>query len=373
MLTQERIASAGPFITEKEIEYVNDAVTNGWYAHWGDYLEKFEGAFAEYVGTKYSLATSSCTGALHIAMSALGVGPGDEVIVPEITWIASATSIVYLGAAPVFADVETDSWCIDPESVRKLITPKTKGIVPVHLFGQPANMEEITKIAQEHGLFILEDAAPGLGSTYKGKKVGAIGDMGAFSFQGAKLLVTGEGGMLVTNNPELYEKARLFWDHGRDSNSPEPLWNIAIGYKYKMANILAALGLAQLERIDDLIGRKNNIFAWYKRGLGNLDGIQLNMVPNPEIIQKTYYMSCMIMTKKFKLSRDELIKYLKDNGIDCRPMFHPITKFPIFPKQNNSNPNAYFIAENGIVLPTPMDLTEEAAERVCDVIKEAML
>lgn len=368
-----KIASAGPFITEKEVKYVNDAVKNGWYSHWGDYLEKFEKSFARYLGVKYALATSSGTGALHVAMTALGVGPGDEVIVPEVTWIASVAPIIYLGGRPVFADIERDSWCIDPKSVKKLINKKTKGIIPVHLFGQPANMSAIKRIAKEHKLFILEDAAPGLGSEYKGKKAGAIGDMGMFSFQGAKLLVTGEGGMLTTNSRKLYEKARLFWDHGRNSKSKQPLWNITIGYKYKMSNLQASLGLAQLEHIDELIRKKNEIFFSYKRELEEIDGIELNLMPDQKNIKKVYYMTCMIMTKKFRLSRDELISHLKKNDIDCRPMFHPITKFPIFKSQRKQNPNAYFISGNGIVLPTPMNLTKKDVVRVCKTIKKGIL
>ncbi len=270
----KKILTGGPSITEKEIAYVTDAVTHGWNENWSGYLDRFEKAFAEYLGVKHALATSSCTGALHLAMAGLRLKPGDEVILPELTWIASAAAGCYCGAKAVMVDVEPDTWCMDPKAVEKAITPHTKVIVSVHLYGHPANMEEICAIAQKHGIEIVEDAAPSLGANIRGKKTGTFGRIGAFSFQGAKIMVTGEGGMLVTDDTQLFEQIRLLWDHGRDPH--KTFWNNQLGYKYKMSNIQAALGLAQLERIEELVARKRQIFSWYQENLRDCENLQLN-------------------------------------------------------------------------------------------------
>jgi len=247
------ILTAGPSITQKEIDYVTDAVTNGIDEHWNDYIKRFEKAFAEYIGVKHALTTSSCTGALHLALVALGIKEGDEVIVPDSSWIATASVVRYVNAKPVFADVLPSSWCIDPDSIKRLITSRTKAIIPVHLYGQPADMTRIMDIADLHGLKVIEDAAPSVGAEIDGKHTGSFGDIGCFSFQGAKMVSTGEGGMIVTDDTELFERVKHFAEHGRSGSG----FDISdIGYKYKMSNIQAALGLAQLERVDVLIAKK---------------------------------------------------------------------------------------------------------------------
>ena len=234
MTRQKMILTAGPSITQKEIDYVTDAVTNCYDEHWADYIKRFEKAFAEYLEVKHAMTTSSCTGALHLALVALGIGKGDEVIVPDMSWIATASAVCYTGAKPVFADVLPYTWCIDQQSIREKITSRTKAIIPVHLYGHPADMGDIEDIADEHNLWIVEDAAPALGAKYQGVKVGSWGTFGCFSFQGAKMVSTGEGGMLVTSNTELYEKAKHYAEHGRISSGFE----IGdIGFKYKMSNL----------------------------------------------------------------------------------------------------------------------------------------
>lgn len=355
--------TAGPSITEKEISYVTDAVTNGWNQHWGDYIARFERAFAEYVGTKHALSTSSCTGALHLILAALGVKPGDEVIVPEITWIATASAACYLGAKPVFVDVEEDTWCMCPKSLAKAITPKTKVIMPVHIYGHPANMDEIMPIAQKHGIDVVEDAAPSLGANIRGKRTGSFGRAAAFSFQGAKIMVTGEGGMLVTNDTELYERIKGLWDHGRDPH--KTFWNSSIGYKYKMSNIQAALGLAQLERIEELVEKKREIYRWYAEGLQGCPHIKLN-VERPGC-RNIMWMSSLILSDSAPITREELMKKLKEANVDSRPFFYPMSVFPMFEKADT--PVAAKVSKGGINLPSGHNLTKEQVMFACEVIR----
>jgi perosamine synthetase len=273
--TNGLILTVGPSITAKEVEYVTDAVLNGWNLHHSVYIRKFEARFAEYLGVKYALATSSCTGALHLTLLALGLVPGDEVIVPDVTWIATVSAVCYVGATPVFADIDPDTWVMDPQSVKKLLTPKTKAIIPVHLYGNPVDMEPLLEMATERGIAIVEDAAPSIGAEYHGKKTGSFGRAAVFSFQGAKALITGEGGMAVTNDHALMERIQLIGDHGRDPN--RQFYNIEIGYKYKMSNLQAALGLAQIERVEEIVARKRHIYSWYYERLNDLSDIRLNL------------------------------------------------------------------------------------------------
>ena len=210
------IQTAGPSISQKEIDYTLDAVKNGWYENWSGYITQFEEEFAKYIGTKYAISTSSCTGALHLILASLRLKKGDEVIVPNTTWVATANVVKYVNAEPVFTDVDKNTYTMSPESLERNITEKTRAIIPVHLYGHPADMDPILEIADEHDLYIIEDAAPSIGSEYKGKKVGTLGDAAGFSFQGAKLMVTGEGGMLITDNDEIYETASLIANQGRD-------------------------------------------------------------------------------------------------------------------------------------------------------------
>lgn len=358
------IPSAGPSISQKEVKYVSDAVKNGWYENRNGYIKKFEQKFTEYVDTKYAIATSSCTGAMHLALAALNIKEGDEIIIPETTWIATAAVVTYVGATPVFVDVDKDTWTIDPNSIRKAINKRTKGIIPVHVYGHPANMDEIIKIAKEYGLFILEDAAASIGAEYKGKKTGGLGDAGAFSFHGTKLLVTGEGGMMVTNDDKIYERASFLANQGRDSNIP--FFMNEIGYKYKMSNIQAALGLAQLERIDELIKKKKQIYEWYKSHLLVVKGIRLNV--EKDWAKSTYWMSSIVLEDTLPIDREEFRAKLKKKNIDTRPIFLPISSFPMFKKTNN--PVAEFVGRRGVNLPSPLNLTKEQADYVSESILE---
>jgi perosamine synthetase len=359
------ILTAGPSITQKEIDYVNDAVTNGWNNNWNSYLSKLEESFKEKFNAKHALLTSSCTGAMHMALRAMGIGEGDEVIVPDLTWVATATVVNYAGATPVFVDVDRDTWTMDPDSFRNAITNKTKAVIPVHLYGHPAKMDEIVSIAKEHNLKILEDAAPAIGATFKGKYCGTFGDVSAFSFQGAKMMVTGEGGILVTNNDDIFENIKQYSEHGRSKDPDNTFWIEEIGYKYKMSNIQAALGLAQFERIDELIDRKRLIFLWYEKRLNEIDGIKLNKEAG--WAKSIYWMTSIFLEKDFGISRNDLMKKLKQDGIDTRPVFPTISKYPMW-HSDCHNSNAIVISGNSINLPSGHNLEEEQIDYICKSI-----
>ncbi len=359
------ISTAGPSISAREITYAADAARNGWNCKWNEYINRFEETFADYIGVKHALSTSSCTGALHIALAALGIGPGDEVIVPDITWVATANAVVYVGATPVFADVDVKSWCMDPSSFEKLITPRTKAVIPVHLYGHPAPIDQIVKIARKHKLYVIEDAAPAIGAEWKGQKVGTFGDFAAFSFQGAKLAVSGEGGILVTNNDELYAKAHAIWDQGRE---PGTFWIKQNGLKYKMSNVQAAIGLGQIERVDELIHAKRRVFAWYNEYLHDVPNIQLNL--ETEYAYSIYWMSSILLDNHAPISRDELSIALKARNIDSRPVFPAISQYPHWPQQQQAQPNALYIGKNALNLPSGARLKKNQVEYICKTIKE---
>lgn len=365
--SSKMILTAGPSISAREASYSYDSVCTGWNTKWSNYLKQFETTFAEYVGVKYALATSCCTGALHLALLALGIGPGDEVIVPDITWVATANAVAYVGATPVFADVAMDSWCLDPASFAAKITAKTKAVIPVHLYGHPAAMDQIVQIARKHNLYVVEDAAPAIGATWHKQKVGTFGDFAAFSFQGAKLLVTGEGGMLVTNNKDLYDKVYTLWDQGR---VPGTFWINQLGWKYKMSNVQAALGLGQLERVDTLVDVKRRIFGWYANELADVAEVKLNHeVPGAFSI---YWMSSIMLNKECKISRDQLMAELKKYNIDSRPVFPTISQYPYWTAKQSSQPNALNIGTNAINLPSGVCLRKNQVVYVCDCIKKIL-
>ncbi len=283
-----RIHYTKPSITEKEVEYATDAARNGWGDRCYEYITRFEEFFKQHLGVKHAIATSSCTGALHMGMSAVGVGVGDEVIMADTNWIATASPIVHLGAKPVFVDILPDSWCLDPELVERAITPRTKAIVAVHLYGNLCEMDKLLAIGEKHGIPIVEDSAEAIGSIYHGKRAGSMGKFGAFSFHGTKTLTTGEGGMFVTDDSDLYEHVLTLSNHGRARGQTKQFWPDMVGFKYKMSNIQAAIGCAQVERVDELITRKRQIFLYYRDRLGGIDGIEMN--PEPDGTRNGYWM-----------------------------------------------------------------------------------
>jgi perosamine synthetase len=368
-----RIPVAGPSITEKEIAYVTDAVTRCWYQDANLYHERFQKAFAEYLGVKHALAVPSCTAALHLALAALGIGPGDEVIVPEITWIASAAPVVYLGATPVFADVDERTWCLSADSLSRCLTPKTKAVVTVDLYGGVPDYERLRKICGEVGVPIIEDAAQAIGSEFGGRRAGSLGDIGAFSFHGSKTLTTGEGGMFVTNNDDIRRRAKQLQDHGQNPDLDLYL-NEEVGFKYKMSAMQAALGVAQLERIDELVSMKRRIFEWYSQALAGIDGLRLN--EEPPGTRNSYWMVTATLDERFDLPKTRLMKLLHQDGIDSRPVFYPLSSLPAFQawggavRWKQQNPTAYRLSAQAINLPSALNLTRDEVTRVSAALRK---
>ena len=370
-----KVVTQVPCNTDKEVEYVADAARNAWYGKANMYHERFERAFAEYLGVKYAVALSSCTSALHLSLLALGIGPGDEVIVPDVTWIASAAPITYVGAIPVFADIDEKTWCLSADSFEACITPKTKAVIPVDLYGGVPDWDEILQIAQKHNVAVVEDAAEAIGSEYEGKKAGSFGDTGCFSFHGSKTMTTGEGGMLVTDNKEILDRVLFLMDHGRKPGDVMFL-NEAGGYKYKMSSMQAALGLAQIERSDELINKKRRIFSWYKKEMADMDGITLNY--EPEGTKNTYWMVSIILDPKFSIKKEELFHRMNEKNICCRPFFYPLSKITAFyeteeaKKARHRNVVSYKVSPYGLNLPCGMNMSEDKVKRVCKNLIEAM-
>jgi len=374
-LIMERIPISGPWITQKEIDYVTDAVTNAWYSKANMYHERFEKAFAEYLGVRFAISLPSCTSAIHLSLLALGVGPGDEVIVPDITWIASAAPIAYVGGITVFADIDPKTWCLSSESLEECITPKTKAVIPVDLYGNMPDMDAINDVAKHHGIAVIEDAAEAIGSEFKGKKAGSFGDTGVFSFHGSKTLTTGEGGMLVTNREDVYRRSLFLRDHGRRPGD-KMFFNAEVAYKYKMSSMQAALGLAQLERIEELVAHKRRIFAWYEEELADVDRLALNY-ESPET-KNTYWMVSAIVDRQFGISKERLMELMDKQNIDCRPFFHPLSSIPAYQNLEQArqarerNKNAYKISPYGINLPSGLNITKEKVDYVCKALKEIL-
>lgn len=367
----KKINIAGPSITELEINMVNQAVTDGWYENAGYYTSKFETTFSKYVGRKYAVSLPSCTSALHLSLASLGISEGDEVIVPDITWIATSAPISYVGAKPVFADVDEKSWCISVDSIKKNITKKTKAIILVDLYGNMPALDEILKIAKENNIYVIEDSAEAIGSEYKGKKAGSFGDFSTFSFHGSKTLTTGEGGMLVTDNDSFYEKVCFLRDHGRDSSSGKMFWNSEVAFKYKMSNLQAALGLAQLNRIDELIAKKIQTFDWYKNELKDFEGIKINS--SYDNVKNTYWMVSVIWDSKFNISKEKMISELSSFNIESRPFFYPLSSMPPYISNSKNNFVSYKISEFAINLPSSLRLTEEEVKYTCEKFKSILI
>jgi perosamine synthetase len=361
-----RILYTRPSITELEIRYATDAAANGWGEQCYAYINRFEELFKQYLRVKYAIATSSCTGALHMGMAALGIGPGDEVIMADTNWIATASPIINLGAKPVFVDILPDSWCIDPDKAEAAITAHTKAIVAVHLYGNLCDMDRLLAIGEKHGIPIIEDAAEAIGSVYHGNRAGSMGKFGAFSFHGTKTLTTGEGGMFVTNDAELYERVLTLSNHGRARGQIKQFWPDLVGFKYKMSNIQAAIGCAQMERIEQLTSRKREILAYYREYLGNLPGISMN--PEPSGTINGAWMPTVVFAPETAISRERLQAAFASENVDARVFFWPLSGLPMF-SHINSNTNARSIAERAINLPSYHDIGPAEQGRVVVIVK----
>ncbi len=364
---REMIMTAGPSISARETWYALDAARDGWGSNCYGYLERLETSFAAHLGTRHAIATSSWTGALHIALRALGIGPGDEVVVPDLTWVATANAVIYAGAIPIFADVQEKSWCLDPVSFERCITSRTKAVIAVHLYGYPAEMDRIMQIASSHGLFVIEDAAAALGAEFHGTPCGTFGHFAAFSFQGAKLLVAGEGGMLVTRDPELYSRALSLSNQGR---RPGTFQIVETGYKYKMSNVQAAVALAQLERADELVEAKRRIHSLYSDALAGIPGIEFQR-PLPAA-RSACWMNSILLPPESGVHSEEFRRRLKARNIDSRPVFPPLSQFGIWPKEQARQPISAAVGNSGINLPSGVTLQRAQVEYISGVVRRVL-
>ncbi len=374
-MSQTPIFYTKPSITALEHSYVNDAIVNGWGKDCYGYITKFEEHFKKHLQVKCAISTSSCTGALHMGLTALGVKEGDEVILPEITWIASFSPITYLGATPVLVDVLEESWCIDPKKVEQAITPMTKAIIAVHVYGNLCDMDSLLAIGKKYNIPVIEDAAEAIGSVYRGKKAGSMGAFGIFSFHGTKTVTTGEGGMFVTNDEDLYDKVLTLSNHGRSNTQTKQFWPNVIGYKYKMSNIQAAIGCAQIERMSELIGKKRLVLEWYKEAFKELP---LSMNPEPKDCEIGAWMSTIVINKDIFFDREALFEEFKANNIDGRVFFWPLSLIiKDFEKPCKAivkdTPTAYSLYGRAINLPSYHDLAKDDIERVVRCVKNVLM
>jgi len=364
-----KIPVAEPSLGKEELNNVTEAVKSGWISSKGKFIPEFEEKFAQYCGAKYGVAVSNGTIALHLALTALGIGKGDEVIVPTITFIATANAITYTGAKPVFVDSHPEYRCIDPEKIEEKITLKVKAIIPVHLYGHPCDMEPIMKIAKKYNLYVIEDAAEAHGAEYKGRKVGSFGDISCFSFFGNKIITTGEGGMCLTNDKKLAERMRILRNQGM--NPQKRYWHDIIGFNYRMTNIQAAIGLAQLKKIEQFIGKKRQIAKWYKEELKDLakKGF-ITLHPEMPWAKCVYWMYSILIEDKFGISRNKLMKRLEEKEIETRPFFYPINTMPPYKKEREESfPVAKKLSREGLSLPSGVKLNREEVGLICMEIR----
>lgn len=359
-----------PFIGGEELEYVIDCIKTNWISSKGKYIEEFEQRFASYCDCKHGISTTSGTTALHLALASLGIGPGNEVIVPTFTMISTAFAIVYTGAKPVLIDAEPETWNMDVTKIEEKISPRTKAIMLVHIYGHPCDMEPIMKIASKYNLHVVEDAAEAHGAEYKGKRTGGIGHVGCFSFYANKIITTGEGGMVVTNDDGVAKKARAL--KGLAHSEGRRFLHTDIAFNYRMTNIQAAIGLAQFEKIDELVERRRTHAYLYNSGLKDIQGIKLPT--EKEWAKNVYWMYSILVENGFGITRDELMKRLGEKGIETRTFFIPCHQQPAFRKIGLFQGEVYSVAEElstkGLYLPSGSGLSPAEIEYICDMVKE---
>jgi perosamine synthetase len=357
------IPVAAPVLGDKELEYVTDCIRTGWVSSLGEYVRRFEQQFAAYCGVRYGVATHNGTVGLHLVLAALGIGPGDEVIVPSLTFVATANAVAYTGATPVFVDSEVTSWNIDPMAVASAITPRTRAVIAVHLYGHPANMDPLRNLATEHGLVLIEDAAEAHGAQYKGRRTGSLGDVAVFSFYGNKIITTGEGGMVLSDDVAFIE--RCYFLENQAKSRENPYWHGEIGYNYRMTNMQAALGVAQMERIDEFIAARIRNADHYNRRLAEVPGITLP--PCAEWATNVYWMYTVLIEDAYGRDRGAFMARLHEHGIETRPAFYPLHRLPMYDR-GQQLPVAERIAQRGVNLPSGSALTPAEVGVVCDAI-----
>lgn len=372
---QDRIPVAGPWITDLEVRYASEAAAGAWYGGAGAWVRRFEEEFASYVGSRQAVSLPHCTAAIHLSLLALGIGQGDEVVVPDLTWIATAAPITYVGAIPVFADVDGSTWCLTPETLEAVITERTRAVIPVALYGSMPEMDPLLEVASSHGLAVVEDAAEAFGSEYRGKPAGSFGDTGVFSFHGSKTLTTGEGGMLVTDREDLVARVRVLRDHGRPPGD-RYFRNTEVAYKYKMSDLQAAVGVAQLERAAELVAKKRQVFSWYDERLRQVEGVRLNA--EPAGVRNSYWMTTVVVDERYDLDSEALMKRLDERGIDSRPFFRPLSSLgayrdhPGVDDARRRNTTSYRISRCALNLPSALRLSESDVDRVVETLLTAL-
>jgi len=370
MSTPTRIPVAAPLLGEREEAYVLEALRSGWVSSLGPFLDRFEAAFASYVGARHAISVCNGTVALHVLLHAMGIGRGDEVIVPDLTFAASGHAVLQVGATPVLADVDEDTGNLSPVAVERAISPRTRAIMAVHLYGHPADMDPLATLARDAGAALLEDAAEAHGAEYGGKRVGSIGRAGTFSFYGNKLMTTGEGGMVVTDDDALAERVRFLKDHGM--SPARRYFHTELAFNYRMTNLQAALGLAQLERLEDFIARRRAIYARYADGLRGVEGIELN-VERPRT-RNVYWMICLQLTREPE-AREDLASFLRARGIDSRPFFEPLSDMPHFASMRRVGatgagcPVAARLSRRGLNLPSGSGMSDDDVDRVIEAVR----
>jgi len=347
-----------PQIGVREKELVLDALDSGWVSSIGKYIDEFEAGFARYCGTEYALTVSNGTTGLHLALEALGIGRGDEVIVPDLTFVATANAVAYTGATPVLADVDPDTLCLDLDSVKSVLSPRTRAIMPVHLYGHPADMDALNALADDRGIAVIEDAAEAHGAEYKGRRVGGLGRCAVFSFYGNKVITTGEGGMLTTNDRELYQRAKRLRDHAM--HPQRRYFHEERGFNYRITNLQAALGVAQLERIADFLGRRTEIMGWYREVIPQTNQIRMNRVKN--WARSAFWMVCLEVDWFDESRRGAFMQALRARGIDSRPYFCTLSSMPMY--RQAPLPVAAKKAQIGLNLPSFYELTRSDVRRV---------
>lgn len=367
-MSKRFIPVAAPVLQGNEKAYVLDCLESTWISSTGKYIEQFEAAFAEFCGVQQALSCSNGTTALHLALMALGIGPGDEVLVPTLTFVATANAVTYCGARPVFVDAEPNTWNINPALIEAQITPRTRGIIVVHLFGHPVDMDPVLSLASRHGLFVLEDAAQAHGAEYKGRRVGSLGDVATFSFFGNKIVSTGEGGMVVTNDHGMTSQMQLLKNHGMDPQ--QRYWHPIIGYNYRMTNIAAAIGLAQLEQVEWQLQRRREVTSWYREYLQDAPGIRWQC--EQAWARHVWWMFTVVLDDDCPIDRQEIMDRLKERGIETRPVVHPLHTLPPYRDASRGErfPVADQVSRCGINLPTWAGLTREDVRYVCDNLLE---
>lgn len=361
------IPIAEPSLGEREVELVADAVRSGWVSSIGEYVTAFEDELASRCGVAHAIATSNGTTALHLALAVAGIGPADEVIVPSLTFVATAAAVRYVGASPVLAESDPAHWCVDPADVASRVTPRTRAIVAVDLYGHPADMDALNEIAAAHDLTVVEDAAESLGAVYRQRPAGGLGHLGILSFYGNKLITTGEGGAVLTDDPALADRARLLRDHAMDPD--RRYWHGEIGFNYRITNMQAALGVAQLERLDEFLARKREIAAVYRAGLQDVPGVSFQ--EEADWASSSWWMTTLRIDASHGVDRDELAVRLRAGGVDSRPAFVPLHLLPHL-RQEGPLPVAEAVGSEGLSLPSSTSLTDSELEHVIGSVRNAL-